>query len=69
VGGVPDAVGDAALVVPPGDASAPVRELLRLAADDTLRERLVEDGVARVRQHTTAAEVRRVAEFFAAARA
>jgi glycosyltransferase involved in cell wall biosynthesis len=64
VGGVPDAVGDAALLVPAGDAEAPVRELTRLAADDALRERLVESGVARVRRHTTAAEVRRVAEFF-----
>jgi glycosyltransferase involved in cell wall biosynthesis len=66
VGGVPDAAGDAALLVPPGDAEAPVRELLRLAGDDALRERLVESGVERVRRHTTAAEVRRVAEFFEA---
>jgi glycosyltransferase involved in cell wall biosynthesis len=66
VGGVPDAAGGAALLVPPGDADAPVRELLRLDSDDELRERLVESGVERVRQHTTAAEVRRVAEFFAA---
>jgi glycosyltransferase involved in cell wall biosynthesis len=65
VGGVPDATGDAALLVPPGDAEAPVRELVRLAADGELRERLVESGVERVRRHTTAAEVRRVAEFFA----
>ncbi len=64
VGGVPDAVGGAALLVVPGDPAAPVAALLRLAADDTLRLRLVEDGVARVKRHTTAAEVRRVAEFF-----
>jgi glycosyltransferase involved in cell wall biosynthesis len=68
VGGVPDAAGDAALLVPPGDAEAPARELLRLAEDGALRERLVESGVERVRRHTTAAEVRRVAEFFEGAR-
>jgi glycosyltransferase involved in cell wall biosynthesis len=66
VGGVPDAAGDAALLVPPGDAEAPARELVRLAADDALRARLVERGVERVRRHTTTAEVKRVAEFFAA---
>jgi glycosyltransferase involved in cell wall biosynthesis len=66
VGGVPAAVGDSALLVPAGDAGAPVRELVRLAGDDALRERLVESGVERVRRHTTAAEVRRVAEFFGA---
>lgn len=66
VGGVPGAVGDSALLVPAGDPEAPVRELLRLASDDALRERLVESGVARVRRHTTGAEVRRVARFFGA---
>jgi glycosyltransferase involved in cell wall biosynthesis len=66
VGGVPDAAEGAALLVPPGDADAPVRELLRLASDDALRSRLVESGVERVRRHTTTAEVRRVAEFFGA---
>jgi glycosyltransferase involved in cell wall biosynthesis len=64
VGGVPDATSGAALLVQAGDAEAPVRELERLAGDDELRARLVEAGVARVRRHTTAAEVRRVAEFF-----
>jgi glycosyltransferase involved in cell wall biosynthesis len=65
VGGVPDAAGDAALLVPPGSAGAAAEALARLAADSGLRERLVEAGVERVRQHTTAAEVRRVADFFA----
>jgi glycosyltransferase involved in cell wall biosynthesis len=66
VGGVPDAAGEAALLVPPGDAGAAVEALTRLAGDAELRQRLVEKGVERVRRHTTAAEVRRVAEFFAA---
>ena len=64
VGGVPDAAGDAALLVPPGDAPAAVEALAQLAAEADLRERLVESGVQRVRRHTTAAEVKRVANFF-----
>ena len=66
VGGVPDAAGEAALLVPPGSADAAVEALVRLADDDALRERLVEAGVERVGRHTTAAEVRRVADFFGA---
>src|SRR4051794_20260891 len=69
VGGVPDAAGDAALLVPPGDADAAVEALTRMAEDAELRSRLVESGVERVRRHTTAAEVGRVAEFFGARRA
>jgi glycosyltransferase involved in cell wall biosynthesis len=65
VGGVPDAAGDAALLVGPGDAPAAVEALVRMAADDELRSALVERGVERVRRHTTAAETRRVADFFA----
>ena len=37
VGGVPAAVGDAALLVEPGDADPPAAELLRLAGDEALR--------------------------------
>jgi glycosyltransferase involved in cell wall biosynthesis len=66
VGGVADAAGEAALLVPPGSAEAAVEALVRLADDAALRARLVESGVERVRRHTTAAEVRRVAEFFEA---
>jgi glycosyltransferase involved in cell wall biosynthesis len=66
VGGVPDAAGEAALLVPPGSAEAAVDALARLADDASLRSQLVEAGVERVRRHTTAAEVRRVAEFFEA---
>jgi glycosyltransferase involved in cell wall biosynthesis len=67
VGGVPDATDGAALLVPPGDAHAAVDALERMADNGALRESLVEAGVARVRAHTTSAEVRRVAEFFRAA--
>jgi glycosyltransferase involved in cell wall biosynthesis len=63
VGGVADAAGDAALLVEPGDAEAPAAALARIGADPELRRRLVEAGAARVREHTTESECRRVAEF------
>ena len=65
VGGVPDAVGDAGLLVPPGDARAAVEALRRVDAEPELRERLVGRGVERVRSHTTDAECARIAEFLA----
>ena len=63
VGGVSEAVGDGALLVPPGDAAAAATELLRLASDESLRRRLVGAGLERVRRHTVEAEVGRVLEF------
>jgi glycosyltransferase involved in cell wall biosynthesis len=65
VGGVPAAVGDAALLVPPGDARRPAEELARVGRDAELRARLVAAGFARVREHTLEAETLRVAEFLA----
>jgi glycosyltransferase involved in cell wall biosynthesis len=67
VGGVPAGVGDAALLVPPGDARRPAEELARLGRDPRLRARLIDAGLARVREHTLEAETRRVAEFLAEA--
>jgi glycosyltransferase involved in cell wall biosynthesis len=64
VGGVPAAVGDAALLVEPGNPDAPAEELLRLADDPALRGHLIESGVGRVRAHTLEAESRRVLDFF-----
>lgn len=63
VGGVPDGVGDAGLLVPPGDAGAAAAELERLASDDALRDRLIRAGIARAHGHTIEAECRRVADF------
>ena len=63
VGGIPAAVDGAALLVPPDDRDAAVAELLRIAGDEDLRARLVEAGAALVRERTTEAETRRVAEF------
>jgi glycosyltransferase involved in cell wall biosynthesis len=66
VGGVADAAGDAAVLVPPGEADPPAEALARVGSDADLRRRLVEAGAARVREHTTEAECRRVAEFLTA---
>ena len=63
VGGVADAAGDAALLVPPGEAGPPADALARVGAEEDVRRRLVEAGSAQVRQHTTEAETRRVADF------
>lgn len=65
VGGVPEAVGDAALLVPPGDADAAAQALERIATDGELRQRLIERGAARVRGRTLEAQSRRVAAFLA----
>ena len=67
VGGVAAAAGDAALLVPAGDAERPAAELARVGSDAELRARLVTAGLARVREHTLEAESRRVAEFLAGA--
>jgi glycosyltransferase involved in cell wall biosynthesis len=66
VGGVPAAVGQAALLVEPGDADAPAEQLKRLADDPALRGHLIESGVERVRSHTLEAESGRVLAFFGA---
>ena len=63
VGSVAAAGGDAVLLVPPGDAEAPVQRLRQLAADPALRDALVAAGVARVRAHSLEAELERTARF------
>ena len=63
VGGVAAAVGDAALLIPPGDADAAARALARISDDEQLRERLIERGLAAARQHTLGVEAARVAAF------
>jgi glycosyltransferase involved in cell wall biosynthesis len=65
VGGVPDAVGEAALLVPAGDASAAASALERIAGDAALRERLVARGIERAREHSIESEVRRLVDFLA----
>jgi glycosyltransferase involved in cell wall biosynthesis len=66
VGGVAEAAGDAALLIPPGDPQRAAEALARIAADSELRERLVQAGLARVREVTLEAESGRVANFLGA---
>jgi glycosyltransferase involved in cell wall biosynthesis len=66
VGGVEAAVGDAALLIPPGDARAAAEAVARLAGDSALRQTLVERGLERVRGLTLESQCRAVARFLAA---
>ncbi len=63
VGGVPGAVGDATLLMPPGDPRAAIAAIERIAAEPATRERLLGAGNKIIRDHTIDAEVGRVAEF------
>jgi glycosyltransferase involved in cell wall biosynthesis len=65
VGGVSEAAGDAALLIPPGDPDAAAQALGRIAADPELRRQLVTKGIERVRGRTLEAESARVARFLA----
>lgn len=65
VGGVAEAVGDAALLVQPGDAGAAAASLRRLVAEAGLAERLVAAGTARVSERTLEREAGRVGAFIA----
>ncbi len=63
VGGIAAAVGEAVLLVPPGDAEAPAEALARIGAEPELRARLVAAGNAAVEPRTLQAEVARTARF------
>jgi glycosyltransferase involved in cell wall biosynthesis len=63
VGGVAAFAGDAALLVPPGDAAAAADALRRLDRDETLRASLTRRGTQIARVHTLEAEAGRVAAF------
>ena len=65
VGGVPEAAGDAALLIPPGDPDAAARALERLASDPELRRRLIGAGIDRLRGRTLEAQSALVARFLA----
>ena len=65
VGGVPDAVAGAGLLVPPDDAEAAVAALHRLADEPGLRERLVREGLAQAATGTRERELDRLAAFLA----
>ena len=63
VGGIRDAVGEAARLVPPGDAEAAASELRRVAADPELRSEVVAAGRRFALENTATAQTERVAEF------
>jgi glycosyltransferase involved in cell wall biosynthesis len=63
VGGVARAVGNAALLIPPGDVEAAAGALARIAAEQPLRERLIREGLVRAREFTLEAETRRLVAF------
>jgi glycosyltransferase involved in cell wall biosynthesis len=66
VGGLPGLVGDAALLVPPGDVDALDEAVQRLLADASLRARLAAAGPARAARWPTEAEtVEQVAALYA----
>jgi glycosyltransferase involved in cell wall biosynthesis len=63
VGGVAEAAGDAALLIPPRDASAAVQALTRIAAGPELRTALIDHGLELARRQTLDSESARVAAF------
>jgi glycosyltransferase involved in cell wall biosynthesis len=65
VGGIREAVGDAALLVGPGDVAAAADALDRIGRDPELRERLVSRGLELANAHTIERESARTAEFIA----
>lgn len=65
VGGVRRAAGDAALLLPAGDAAAAVAALRRAADDPRVRDRLVSAGLALARESTKEAALGRLAAVLA----
>jgi glycosyltransferase involved in cell wall biosynthesis len=63
VGGVAEAAGEAALLIPPGDPEAAVTALRRVVEDADRRAELIARGLEIARRHTGAAERRRIASF------
>jgi glycosyltransferase involved in cell wall biosynthesis len=63
VGGVAEAAGEAALLIPPRDASAATQALTQIAVGAELRVGLIDRGLALARRHTLESETARVAAF------
>lgn len=63
VGGIRAAVGEAALLVTPGDVSATAHAAASVARDPQLRERLIRAGLEYVRSRTSEQELRRLSVF------
>jgi glycosyltransferase involved in cell wall biosynthesis len=66
VGGIREAVGDAAILVPPGVPEGIAEGLALIGRDPEVREELVERGRVVVRAHTLESESARAAEFISA---
>jgi glycosyltransferase involved in cell wall biosynthesis len=66
VGGIREAVGEAALLVPPGDPQGIAEGLALIGRDADIRNELVERGLEVVRAHTLESESERAAEFIRA---
>jgi glycosyltransferase involved in cell wall biosynthesis len=67
VGGVSDAAGDAAILIPPQDAAAAAEAVARIGSESDLAARLSSAGRERVRAHTLESEARGAVEFLSAA--
>jgi glycosyltransferase involved in cell wall biosynthesis len=65
VGGIRAAVGEAAVLVPPGDAAAAAAAVRRVRDDAALRERLIRAGLEFAARHTLEHEATEVARFIA----
>ncbi len=63
VGGIGDALGDAALLVPAGDARAAADGVRRVVSDLDLRDSLLNAGAEFARAHTLEAEIERLVRF------
>jgi glycosyltransferase involved in cell wall biosynthesis len=63
VGGVAEAVGNAAILVPPGDASAPARALYTIGRDADRRQALIAAGLERVADLTLEMQAGRAIAF------
>ena len=68
VGGVRDGVGDAALLIPPGDPEAAADALERVAADRELRARLTDAGSERAAGLTLESQIADLVAFLEAGR-
>jgi glycosyltransferase involved in cell wall biosynthesis len=63
VGGVAEAAGDAALLIPPSDPVAATAAVLRVAREPDLRRDLIAAGLRKARAQTLERELTRVSEF------
>lgn len=66
VGGVAEAAGEAALLIPPGDPRSAADAVRRIASDPELRRRLIAAGLDKARRQTLETETARVAAFIEA---